>query len=292
MRHLLVCLFVFGLAASAMGRDIFVDNRNGDDRRNGSAPTPVGTVSGPVRTIAKAIRLCHGTGERIILINTGEPYREEVSVQGPGCSGTDVRPFEIIGNGAVLDGRATLVGGPWEHHRGDVFRIQPKFMSYQQVFLGDQLAVRRQPVDGLPPDLKPLEWCLLNGYIYFRVEPGKLPDSYDISCCGLKTGITLYNVHDVVISDLTIRGFHLDGLNAHDNVRGTDVSGVTSIENGRSGFSIGGASRVRLENCTAAGNGAAQVRVEGFSITHLLENMLDGASAPTLVQEGGRVIVD
>jgi hypothetical protein len=165
-------------------------------------------------------------------------------------------------------------------------------MSYQQVFLGDLPAVRVASVDGRVPDLKPLEWCLLNGYIYFCVEQDKLPDSYDISCCGGKTGITLYNVHDVVISGLTIRGFHLDGLNAHDNVRRTDIIEVTSNSNGRSGLSVGGASRVRIENCTAAGNGAAQVRTEAYSITQINGGAFDETMAPALVSEGGRVIVN
>lgn len=291
MRSFVVGLLFFGLASTSLAIDIFVDNRNGDDRRNGRTPTSEGAASGPVRTIEKAIRLCGGAGDRIILINSGVPYREQVAVQGPRCSGTAEQPFEIIGNGCILDGRASLVGAEWEHHRDNVFRVRPTYMSFQQVFLGDAPAVRRFSDDGLTPDLKPLEWCLLDGYIYFRVEQDKLPDSYDISCCGAKTGITLYNCHDVVISDLTIRGFHLDGLNAHDNVRRTDILGVTSVDNGRSGFSVGGASRVRIEECTAGGNGAAQVRTEGYSITQLNRGAFDPASAPALVREGGRVLL-
>lgn len=289
MRTFVFGLLFLGLASTSLALDIFVDNRNGDDRRNGRTPTSEGAASGPVRTIEKAIRLCSGEGDRVILINSGEPYREQIAVQGPRCSGTADQPFEIVGNGCVLDGRASLVGAAWEHHDGNIFRVQPKYMSFQQVFLGNTPAVRRYSIDGLVPDLKPLEWCLLDGFIYFRVEQGLLPDSYDISCCGAKTGITLYNAHDVVISNLVVQGFHLDGLNAHDNVRRTDIVGVTSINNGRSGFSVGGASRVRIENCAAAGNGAAQVRTEGYSITQLNGGMYDAATAPALVQEGGRV---
>jgi len=290
MRKFILSLLLLSLTSTSLARDIFVDNRNGDDRRNGRTPTSEGAASGPVRSIEKAIRLCGGGGDRIILINSGEPYREQVAIQGPDCSGTANRPFEIVGNGCVLDGRETLVGAAWEHHRENIFRVQPKYMSFQQVFLGDAIAVRRFSTDGLVPELKPLEWCLLDGYIYFRVEQDKLPDSYDISCCGLKTGITLYNVHDAVISDLVVRGFHLDGVNAHDNVRRTDILGVTSTTNGRSGFSVGGASRVRIEECTADGNGAAQVRIEGFSILQLNGGKFDPASAPALVREGGRVV--
>jgi hypothetical protein len=76
MRYALFVLLSLCLAESTFGRDIFVDNRNGDDRRNGSTPTSEGAFTGPVRTIAKAVRLCSGGGDRIILINSGEPYRE------------------------------------------------------------------------------------------------------------------------------------------------------------------------------------------------------------------------
>ena len=290
MRSFVFGLLLLGVTSASLGRDIFVDNRNGDDRRDGRTPTSEGAASGPVRTIEKAVRLCAGSGDRIVLINSGEPYREQVAVQGPRCSGTPERPFEIVGNGCVLDGRVSLVGAPWEHHRENIFRVQPKYMSFQQVFLGEVPAVRRFSADGLVPDLKPLEWCLLDGYIYFRVEQDLLPDSYEISCCGAKTGITLYNAHDVVISGLIIQGFHLDGLNAHDNVRRTDIVEVTCLNNGRSGFSVGGASRVRIEDCAASGNGAAQVRTEGYSIIQLNGGKYDAASAPALVQEGGRVI--
>ena len=57
----------------------------------------------------------------------------------------------------------------------------------------------------------------------------------------------------------------------------------------RSGFSIGGASRIRLDGCTAAGNGLAQVRTEGYSHTRIAGGMFDEASAPPLVIEGGEV---
>jgi hypothetical protein len=292
MRSFIVCLSLLSLSSSVLARDIFVDNRNGDDRRNGATPTSEGAASGPVRTVAKAIRLCNGDGDRIVLVNSGEPYREQIAVQGPRCSGTAGRPFEIVGNGCVLDGRASLVDAAWEIHRENVFRVQPKYMSFQQLFLGDALAVRRYSADRLVPDLQPLEWCLLNGYLYFRVEQDMLPDSYQISCCGEQAGITLYNAHDVVISDLVVQGFYLDGVNAHDNVRRTDLIGVTSINNGRSGFSVGGASRVRIDNCAAAGNGAAQVRTEGYSITQIIDGAFDPATGPALVREGGRVIVN
>ncbi|MBW8885837.1 MAG: right-handed parallel beta-helix repeat-containing protein, partial [Planctomycetia bacterium] len=125
--------------------------------------------------------------------------------------------------------------------------------------------------------------------IYFRVDQDKSPESYNLSCCGEQVGITLYNVHDVVIQNLNIRGFWIDGVNCHDNVRDARFTQVTAQDNGRSGFSVGGASHVRIDSCTAAGNGVAQVRTEGLCTVELHANQLNAAMAPALVKEGGMV---
>ncbi|HEX5105427.1 MAG TPA: right-handed parallel beta-helix repeat-containing protein [Pirellulaceae bacterium] len=286
---LLALLLVLTAATAAPARDIYVDNLNGDDRRHGETPVSQGAAGGPCRSIAKALRVAK-PGDRIIVANTGQPYRECVSIQGGRHSGSGDYPFEIIGNGATLDGRISLAENEWEFVAADTFRTRPPRMSYQQLFLGDVVAARRFEEGGRFPALEPLEWILLDGWIYFRVEPGKLPQSYDLSCCGHQVALTLYDVHDVIVRDLVVRGYQLDGVNCHDNVRRSDLINLTCIENGRSGISIGGASRVRIDTCTAAGNGAAQLRVEGYCIVQTIENTFDGTSAPAIVREGGTII--
>jgi hypothetical protein len=287
--HLLAILLLVAAASATSARDIFVDNVNGDDRRGGTFPISQGETGGPCRSIAKALRIAQAS-DRIIIANTGQPYHEGISVQGGRHSGTGEFPFEIIGNGATLDGRVTLAENEWEYVAANVFRTRPALMSYQQVFLGDAVAVRRFVENGKFPALEPLQWVLLNGWIYFRCEPDKLPQSYDLSCCGEQAGITVYDVHDVIISDLVLRGYQLDGINCHDTVTRSDLVNLKCIENGRSGISIGGASRVRVDTCTAAGNGAAQMRVEGYCIVQTVGNMFDAASAPAIVREGGKII--
>lgn len=285
----MLCL-VFPIVTSASARDIFVDNLGGDDRNNGATLRPQGKSNGPCKTIGKALRLVM-SGDRIILMaHPDEPYRETIAVQGGFCSGREGSPVEIIGNGAVLDGSVSLRDAAWESEGKEVFSIRPRLMAHQQLFLADKPAQRMPAKDGARPNLAPLEWCLYEGRIYFRCEPGRIPASYNPSCCGLQTGVTLYEVHDLVISNLTVRGFQLDGVNAHDTARRIDLAGVLSLENGRSGFSIGGASRVRLEDCTAAGNGAAQVRTEGFSVTQIIGGKFDEATAPAVISDGGKVL--
>ena len=138
-------------------------------------------------------------------------------------------------------------------------------------------------------ELQPLEWCLYEQHVYFRVEPNRLPQSYALTFTARQVGITLYEVHHVVVKDLVIQGFQLDGINAHDGVRDTALVGLNCRGNGRSGISIGGASRVRIDSCLVGNNGAAQVRTEGFSHTQLVGCDLLDNTAPRIVRDGGRV---
>jgi hypothetical protein len=290
MRSFLGFILMLTMACStAVARDIFVDNLAGDDRHGGQTSVAQGVEGGPCRTIGKALRIAQ-PGDRIVVANTGEPYRECLSVQAASHSGSDAFPFQIIGNGAVLDGTVSLVDAQWEHFRGDIHRTRPARMSYQQLFVAGAAAPRKTPEAGQPIELAPGEWALLEGWLYFCCEKDRLPGNYDLSCCLHPVGITLYEVHDVIIENFTIRGFYLDGVNCHDQVTRSDLINVRSEYNGRSGFSIGGASRVRVDTCSAAGNGAAQLRTEGYSITQLLDNQFDPASAPAIVREGGEVI--
>ena len=137
--------------------------------------------------------------------------------------------------------------------------------------------------------VKPLEWSFIQGQVFFRVEKDRLPREYELAYTALPVGLTLYEVRHVVVSNLIVQGFQLDGVNAHDNVFDTSLIGLTCRGNGRSGISIGGASRVRLESCLVGDNGAAQVRTEGFSRTEIADSQLLENTAPAIVREGGLV---
>lgn len=288
-RSLLITVIVLALPGLAAARDIFVDNVHGDDRKGGQSPTSQGAVGGPCRSITKALWLAR-PGDRIVVANHGVPYRECLTIQGPRHSGLADYPLHIQGNGATLDGTMSLADAQWEHYAGHIFRTRPARMSYNQLFLDGEPLVRRRPAVGNPAQLAPRQWALHEGWLYFHCERDRLPQSYDLACCLHPAGITLYNVHDVIVENLVVRGYYLDGVNAHDTTTRTDLIGLVCQHNGRSGISIGGASRVRIDTCTAAGNGAAQVRTEGYSITQLIDNRFDPATAPALVREGGRIL--
>jgi hypothetical protein len=290
---LLTCLSCICLVCgTSAARDIYVNNLAGDDRFDGTLERGTDRYNGPVRTIAKAMRLAQ-PGDVVQIANTGTPYREMISVSGGDHCGIPGRPFRIEGNGAVLDGSVPIPPLAWEHFQRDVFRFRPRRMGYQQLFLADRPLVRRPVPEGAsrPETLNPLEWYFHGGYVYFRVEAERLIDDYSLSHAGQAVGVTLYKVHDVVITDLVVQGFQLDGVNAHEGVRNGAIVGLICRGNGRSGITVAGTSRLEIESCVSGDNGFAQLLTEGLSKTQLAGTQLVANSAPAIVRQGGEVRV-
>lgn len=279
------------LAATAGARDIFVSNVAGDDRHNGRAIQAALPGGGPVRTLAKALRLA-AAGDRIVIQNTGQPYREAVSLIGNRHGGSLRGPLVIEGNGATMDGSVPIADDAWSPLSDDVFTCRPARLGQQQLFLDGRAARQRPAVreSANPPTLAPLEWCFWRGQILFKVEPGRMPGDYLPACCGLQTGITLYYVNDVLIRDLVVRGFNVDGVAVHDVVSETRLERVSSQDNGLAGFSVRGASWVELDACSAAGNGQAQLRIEDFARVWAFGCRFLPETAPAVRREGGELV--
>jgi hypothetical protein len=290
------------LAGKAAGRDIFVDNVGGDDKNFGLHAQNQGDAPSPVRTIAKALRLAR-SGDRIVLANSEQPYRECVALVGTRHSGvTPLMPFILEGNGATLDGAAAIPAEGWTHFRDNIFRFRPRTLIQPVLFLRGR-AIQPRPLPqatAYPPRLEPLEWCAIEGAIYFAVEAARLPSDYKLSYAQLPTGITLYEVDQVVIRDLTIRGFQADGVAAAAAARNVVLDNVTCTANGQSGVCVGGGAQVTIESCKLAGNGGAgamcpwsacgaQLLTRPNSETRLLASELANDTARGWVDQGGRV---
>lgn len=285
------CVFLVSVlcCATCTARDIFVDNVAGNDANTGGAPTSAAPGTGPCRTIGRALQLAR-RGDTIYIANTGQPYRESLTLQAARHSGYETQPLVIEGNGAILDGSWPVGAGAWEHVQGDVFRFRPHRSAFQQLFLNDRPLVHQRELP-VAERLQPLQWALHEGHIYFRVEKDRLPHQYPLHVAGHPVGITLYDVRHVIVRNLIVQGFQLDGINAHDNVFDATLEGLVCRGNGRSGISIGGASRVTVRGCIVGDNGAAQVRTEGYCRVTLTDCQLIGNTAPELVREGGTVVV-
>jgi hypothetical protein len=283
-------LFFAFLTISLCADDIYVNNQTGDDRFNGRPSISGSANSGAVRTITRALEIAR-QGDRIVVEKTAVPYREGLTIQGARHSGTDLQPFEIVSNGAILDGTAPIPETEWEYLGDDVYRYQPVLKSHQQLYLNGRPAERLNEAAG---QLLPLQWALDNGWIYFCTEPGKRPGLYSLACCVHQTGITLYQVHQLVIAGLVIQGFQLDAVNAHDGVSSAVIIRCKLRGNGRSGLSVGGASQVKLDQSLVGSNSVAQVRTEGFADAWLNEcRILESDHfGPGMISSGGRIVVD
>lgn len=288
---LLLCCLI--LATSRVeGRDIYVNNLGGNDTWTGAVPSLV-VSDGPVRSIQRALEIA-SKGDRVVLSDTGYPYRETVSLSAAKHCGYSFQPFIIEGNGATLDGSRSIPATAWEFYRDDIFCVAPPRLGYQQLFLAGRppRRVHLQPGATDVPKLKPLEWCVFRGKIFFAVEQGKTVHDYDLSCALLPVGITLYHVHDVVISNLKVQGFQVDGINAHDGARDCIVSDVTVRGNGRSGVCVAGCSQLQVYGSVVGDNGTAQVYTEALGAISIHGSEVLENTAPAFVREGGRVFVD
>lgn len=293
LRLLAVVGILVGSCAAASARDIYVNNRTGNDRYRGVQPRPQKDNTGPLRTITRALQIAI-PGDRIVLANTGEPYRESFTLFGSRHSGLPDRPLTIVGNGAVLEGAGEIHVDRWHYVHDNVFRFRPRHLVHQQLFLNSRPLTRilcDHPATG-PPELQPLEWCLHGGYIYFRAEPLKRPEDYALTVAKQRVGITLFHVENVAILDLTVQGFQLDGINAHNSARNIVLRGVTCRGNGRAGIVVGGASLVSIESSLIGNNGEAQLLTTPYSETFVRRSDLLSNTAPAWVDEGGAVVLD
>ena len=132
------------------------------------------------------------------------------------------------------------------------------------------------------PDLQVDEWCVWNRSIYYRCERLIDPSTLDLSIARRSCGITVFAAHDIVISDLTIQHFRLDGVNLHDLAAGIQLNKLTLRENGRAGLAIGGSSTARVSESDVERNRDHSVLIQEAAAIALEDCVLD--ADPTVRQ--------
>jgi len=268
----------------------FVDNRDGDDINDGLSVQSANDKSGPVRTISRALKRVHA-GDVIHIANHGAPYYESLEIVGPRFRGGLV----IDGNNAVVSGAIAVPPNAWKLVGEGVWRFAPRRKAFYQLILG-QRALPEQPCPAgaaTLPELLPGRWCAWRGSIYFRVpdarqSPGDLP----LAFAGEEVGITLLDAQDVVIHNLELRHFRLDGVNAHDRCKDIILDAVRLIENGRAGLAVCGTSLVGLKDSTLEGNRLVQVLNTELAQTELVSCQLGPAPWGPIRVLGGHVLVE
>ncbi len=280
MRLILTALVLalFAAPCSLFAENIFVNNVTGSDRNDGTASELVGTLAGPVKTISRALRLATPS-DVIVLANSGTPYFDEVTIDGRRLSGTETRPFRIVGNGAVLSGAMAVPSDAWEEVGQDLWRITPfRKGHYQLVRNGAAVSERRQTAGEDWSELPPLDenqWCVWNRAIYLHSEHNVDPGEQNFGIARGQCGITLHAVRHVEISDLTIQHYRLDGINVHDRANDITLSNVTLIENGRAGLTVAGRSTIRVTRAETRANREHSMLIQEAAAVDVQETTFD-----------------
>ena len=157
-----------------------------------------------------------------MLAKTDVPYRESISLVGSRNSGTPGEPFidprQRRGSGRFGPRAPGKRGSPIAEPCSASARRRWPINSCSST-IGRQCGCSPAARPSPRPSFSLRQWCLVCGQIYFCVEPTKLPGDYRLSYASLQTGITLFHVDYVAITDLIVQGFQLDGINLFNTAR-------------------------------------------------------------------------
>lgn len=264
-RAILIALFCTFLASNAKcAENIYVDNLRGLDRNDGLSEWTINPASGPVRTIRRAVELatpsCH-----IHIKNNGTPYYDSFSLVGRRLSGDPQLPLTIHGNGITLSGLRQLPPAAWSEEANGLWRLSFTRKGYYRI-LRDGFSVTEHRLQGGEdprPSLPEGQWCAYRGDVFFRQTGTVNPIQERFDYAADEIGITLYDVTNVRIENLTVQHFRVDGINAQNLCKSILLENVSSIENGRAGLAAAGSSSVELQGSRLRGNGHASAFVSG-----------------------------
>ncbi len=278
-------------ARSAVAGDLFVDNRDGDNIYDGRSEHEVDQRSGPVKTIRRALEKVR-RGDTIHIANHGMPYYESLEIVGSRFSGG----FRIEGHGAVVSGAKEVPFEAWKPLGNGLWKFTPLRKAFYQLVSGDQAVQEFAVAAGAPnlPAIPAGQWAAWRGSIYYHVLPNKPGASSDapLAFAAEEVGITLLDVDDVVIHDLELRHFRLDGVNVHDRCQNIILDQVKLIENGRAGLAVGGSSLVGIKDSEISGNRVAQVLNSEVAQTEIISTKIASAAGIPIRKTGGHVLVE
>jgi hypothetical protein len=214
-RRSFVALTVFAMVfptMPALGEVIYVDNFQGDDAFDGSTAAPVNPANGPVKTLRRGLQLLQ-PGGTLNIANHGLPYYESLEIVGGKLSGSPLHPLVVEGNGAELNGSYAVPITGWRNVGENLWEFRP-FRKGGYVLIQDNKAV---PEMILPPGIRNLpeipegQWAAWKGSIYLRTNSLTVPSDLNLAFAVRSMGVTLYEVHDVVVRNLKVRHFRYVG---------------------------------------------------------------------------------
>ncbi|MEZ6068034.1 MAG: right-handed parallel beta-helix repeat-containing protein [Planctomycetaceae bacterium] len=251
------------MAASCQAETFYVNNLFGNDSNDGLAATDVGAATGPVQTLRRAVRLL-SPGDVLSLADTGTPYAGGFALHGVQHSGTPDFPVIIDGNNAVVSGATPIDPAAWQHVTYDIWRITPQRKGWYQLLLNGAV-IPEVAVAADAQELPALEfgsWCVFRGVIYYRPQQYTEPQRENLMLATDQTGLTLLDVENVLVRNLTFQHFRQDGIHLHDLCRHVVFVNVRAVENGRAGIVVGGTSEAFLSQVTVTGNRVHSLLIE------------------------------
>lgn len=289
---LMVLLLSVFLCLPARAQVVYINNASGNDAFDGRSPRPLGGGRGPVKTLQRALEIA-APGETIRLALSDRPWVGGLSSGRPGLGGIEGNPVIIDGAGCTITGRMPLPPRVWSYMGNGVYRMQPFRKGYYQLFLNGEPATY---VDYKPstdnaelPQLNPLEWTHDEGHIYFRVKENSYIEDYALEYPGDDVGLDLYGVRHVVVRNLTLEGFYLDGITVHGDSSNVLIESVTSRFNARSGLAIGGIATVEVRGSTFTANRLCEIYSYNAGQAVLRDCQLQGSGDFLIVARGGRI---
>lgn len=254
---------------------VYVDNRLGNDLFDGSLPAPTGGNVGPVRTLQRALRLADGY-DTLLMTNTGVPYTGSISLVGGRLSGSDVAPLTIDGQGATLSGWQELPSGSWRQESADLWSLALTRKGYYVFTRGEELlpayGLARGESQATIPDG---HWGTREGRIYLKTSEDRPPTDDQFGFAAYQTGITLHQVRNVRIANLTVEYFRYDGIHAQNDCANIVLENVTLRRNGRAGLAVTGAASLKIISSTIQENGEASLLIGRPALVESVDTTFD-----------------
>lgn len=284
-RIFVVAFCVIGGTSAAQAETLYVDNRIGNDVLDGTAERLLDDVSGPVKSIRRALLLAH-PGDSIVIANHGIPYYETISMIGGKHDAVFNAPFQIIGNGAIIDGTNEVPAFAWKLVGPSLWKMTPVRKGFYQLVQNDQPIPEIKNVTSQNDLIEMPEghWSAWKGAIYYQAAVLDDPRQMNLRFASRSVGLSLIRVRGVFITGLTLRNFRLDGVNAHDLCRDVVLKDVVMQGNGRFGLYAGGTSQALLIGGEISRNRKDQIIVAGKAGVEVVNTVIDesGQSDATL----------
>lgn len=282
-----VLLVLAGLASTqhsaAFAQTIYVNNRVGNDRSDGASPERIDPKTGPVATICRALELV-GTGGTISLAKTDIPYHEAVRIDGVCHRGFEHYPLTIEGNGAIVDGSIAVAPEGWRRVGENTWKLTPQKKGHFLLLLDGKVLPEHSLSTSMQalPEIPVGHWTTWRGSIYFQAKPRDYVPQLAFRIAYEDVGLTLYQVNNVAVRNLTFQHFRLDGVSAPDRAKSVLLDNVTCAANARAGLAVGGTSDLVVHKCTLTDNRRESLLISGNGRANVEDSNL--SQPPTIVK--------